>query len=104
MSKRQPKFPYRLGAWPREYHTEYPEDHPLHRVFSLADLREARVYRLSPTLWRFRTDDGALDIVTAYPERLAEPDFGAAHAAGPLRLPRRMTRAAMRNTAGARFL
>ncbi len=68
-------YPYRLGAWPRDYHIEFPPGHPMYQVFWIADCREARVYRMSPTLWRFRTDSGSLDIVTSEPEKLTWADF-----------------------------
>ena len=105
MGKARSVFPYRLGVWPREFHAEgYSADHPLQSVFWLASLREARVYRLSPTLWRFRTDDGALDIVTAYPERLTWNDFEFGTSSVPTKLPHRMTRRAMLDTKGARLI
>ena len=104
MPKRQSRFPYRLGAWPREYHIEYPDGHPLRPIFWIADLREARVFRLSPTLWRFRTDDGALDIVTASPELLTWDDFAFSASHVSTTLQKRMTRRAMTNTANARFI
>lgn len=101
MSKRQPAFPFRV--MPHEY-PALLEFERLRATLWLADLREARVFRLSPTLWRFRTDCGSLDIVTAYPDRLTWDDFYGDDIAAPTKLPRRMTRAAIRNTAGARFV